>query len=279
MDILSYILGKKAGGGGGEAPVLIDKTITENGTYNASDDAADGYKTVEVDVPTTDPSLMNKIASGVYEDGDVVELPITTLGRTFSQTSGKFTLNLPNLVSFRTPYNFEQTTFTSVRFPLCTGSLSSGAAKSCQNLVTWFAPLMTVLQQALASCPNLETAVIGGLEMQWEQFKNDTALAIVDIAKPNNRNVIDNSFSGCTSLETLIIRSQNVARLSNITTFASGKFEDGGTGGTLYVPQALIADYQAATNWSTILGYANNKILPIEGSIYETQYADGTPIS
>lgn len=26
------------------------------------------------------------------------------------------------------------------------------------------------------------------------------------------------------------------------------------------------------------LGYANNQILPIEGSIYETKYADGTPI-
>ena len=65
--------------------------------------------------------------------------------------------------------------------------------------------------------------------------------------------------------------------LSNVNAF-TGAFASGGTGGTLYVPQALIASYQSATNWSTILGYANNQILPIEGSIYETQYADGTPI-
>lgn len=52
MDILSYILGKKAGGGGGEA-VLINKSVTANGTYNASSDSADGYKKVEVSVPNT----------------------------------------------------------------------------------------------------------------------------------------------------------------------------------------------------------------------------------
>lgn len=52
MDILSYLLGKKAGGGGGEA-VLINKSVTANGTYNASSDSADGYKKVVVDVPNS----------------------------------------------------------------------------------------------------------------------------------------------------------------------------------------------------------------------------------
>ena len=34
-------------------PVLIDKTITKNGTYDPSDDSADGYSSVVVDVPST----------------------------------------------------------------------------------------------------------------------------------------------------------------------------------------------------------------------------------
>ena len=76
-----------------------------------------------------------------------------------------------------------------------------------------------------------------------------------------------------------MLRKTSVTTLGNVAHFDGTPFASGGTGGTLYVPQALIADYQAATNWSTILGYANNKILPIEGSIYKTQYADGTPIS
>lgn len=41
-----------ASGGGGSTPTLITKTITENGTYSAEDDSADGYSEVTVNVPT-----------------------------------------------------------------------------------------------------------------------------------------------------------------------------------------------------------------------------------
>lgn len=78
MDILSYILGKKAGGGGGEA-VLVNKDISANGTYNASADSADGYKKVVVDVP-------NSYAAG--DEGKVVDN-----GALVSQTSATYTSN------------------------------------------------------------------------------------------------------------------------------------------------------------------------------------------
>ena len=42
-----------SGGGGGSTPVLISKTITENGTYNANEDNADGYSKVDVNVQAT----------------------------------------------------------------------------------------------------------------------------------------------------------------------------------------------------------------------------------
>jgi hypothetical protein len=47
---------------------------------------------------------------------------------------------------------------------------------------------------------------------------------------------------------------------------------------TIYVPQALISSYQSATNWAT--RYNNNTLTinAIEGSVYEHNYADGTPI-
>lgn len=64
IDEFSYEPGKRAasGGGGGEA-VLIDKTISANGTYNASSDNADGYKKAVVNVP-------NSYAAG--DEGKVV---------------------------------------------------------------------------------------------------------------------------------------------------------------------------------------------------------------
>ena len=45
--------------GGGSSATLITKTITENGTYNASDDSADGYSSVTVNVPTPAAVAMN----------------------------------------------------------------------------------------------------------------------------------------------------------------------------------------------------------------------------
>jgi len=47
---------------GGDA-VLGNKTITQNGTYNASTDNLDGYSKVEVNVPATTPSLQLKTAT------------------------------------------------------------------------------------------------------------------------------------------------------------------------------------------------------------------------
>ena len=74
--------------------------------------------------------------------------------------------------------------------------------------------------------------------------------------------------------------------LGNINWFSSTPFASGGTGGTIYVPSARLSAYQSATNWSTIIGYANNQIKTIESTHTDpdapidltTHYADGTPI-
>lgn len=93
-------------------------------------------------------------------------------------------------------------------------------------------------------------------------------------------NITANMFQNCSKLDTLVIRkTSSIVTLANINAFSGSCFASGKSGGTLYVPSALISSYQAATNWSTILGYSANNIQAIEGSIYETQYADGTPIT
>lgn len=43
-----------------EEPSLDQKTVTENGTYNASDDSLDGYSKVIVDVPIPEPVLQTR---------------------------------------------------------------------------------------------------------------------------------------------------------------------------------------------------------------------------
>lgn len=86
-------------------------------------------------------------------------------------------------------------------------------------------------------------------------------------------------FYGCPNCNKVVLRYSEVCPLTSTNAFQGSAFANTGSGGTLYVPSALIASYQAASNWSTILGYANNSIVAIEGSQYENYYVDGTPIT
>ena len=72
MELTSYLLGKKQGGG---SSTLIEKNITANNTYNASDDNADGYSKVVVNVQ---PNLETKSVT-------ITENTTTTI----TPTSGK----------------------------------------------------------------------------------------------------------------------------------------------------------------------------------------------
>ncbi len=77
------------------------------------------------------------------------------------------------------------------------------------------------------------------------------------------------AFLNCSALTVLILRADAVCTLENANAFTGTPFASGGAGGTIYVPSALISDYQAATNWSTIDGYGATTWAAIEGSEYE----------
>lgn len=88
-----------AGGGGGSpapAPVLIEKSVTQNGTYTASDDEADGYSAVTVNVPNT-------YAAGdegkVVQNGALVSQTSTSVsqnGTINTTTNNSVTVAVPN---------------------------------------------------------------------------------------------------------------------------------------------------------------------------------------
>ena len=77
--IEQYLKGIIDNGGGGGSAVLIDKTITSNGTYNATDDSADGYNPVHVSVPNS------------YSAGD--EGKVVSSGALVTQTAATDTTN------------------------------------------------------------------------------------------------------------------------------------------------------------------------------------------
>ncbi len=120
--IASKLLGSGGGGGGS---TLISKTITRNGDYNASDDEADGYSNVKVNVS---PSLLNKTikSNGTYKadafnvDGfgnivvDVSDISTDTIAITATEngtyTGGpniQYTVPLPSTIEPKTDTQIE----------------------------------------------------------------------------------------------------------------------------------------------------------------------------
>lgn len=130
--------------------------------------------------------------------------------------------------------------------------------QGCTNL-EYVVGVYQLNAQALAGCSKLKA---------MDMICNDSTKGFTSTAACN----------GASALNRLIIRGTQVAKLNNINNFTGTPFESGKAGGILYVPSALISSYQAASNWSTILGYATNSIQAIEGSQYENYYADGTLI-
>lgn len=202
---------------------------------------------------TLTKKLNNTLTS--YENSDLTSIPqggLNFMGSAFK------TLSLPNVTSAGSDA-FRNNYITSFNLPKLQSSGQSlfYQSFSIENIVlpAWVGMTANV-QNLFAYCGELLAVDLG----------------------TNQIGTIGNyTFYNSSKFSTLILRSSTQISLSNINAFNNTPFASGGSGGTLYVPQALIASYQAAANWSTILGYANNQILPIEGSIYETQYADGTP--
>lgn len=132
---------------------------------------------------------------------------------------------------------------------------------------------------------NLSSVLIKnvGTNLLGKGFLDDKKLTVADL---DSSTIVANQFYNCTALGTIIMRSPSIVSLGATNALQNTKMWSGKAGGTIYIPQALYEhlgdgtalDYQAATNWSTIHGYGKTTWAQIEGSIYETQYADGTPI-
>jgi len=140
-----------------------------------------------------------------------------------------------------------------------------------------FAPNSTLTgNNTLSNNSKVTAMVLGSANNKQYWARYCAKLAAIDLSRVGSLST--QCLMGNPVLTALILRPSSVVSLVTTNVFQSTPFTSSGSGGALYVPQDMIAAYQNATNWATILSYPNNQILPIEGSIYETQYADGTPV-
>ena len=111
-----------------------------------------------------------------------------------------------------------------------------------------------------------------------------TNLKYYDTSRAND--FAKTKFSGCSSLDTIVLRNSTVISMTQSNSLQNTPFWTGKTGGTIYIPKVLYdelgtgssLDYKSATNWSVYEGYGTITWAQIEGSQYETHYADGTVI-
>lgn len=155
----------------------------------------------------------------------------------------------------------------------------------CTKLTDVYLPKITSGTYMFSGCSALKKIALGQYKYEHDgystnttskyAFNNCTSLEAVDWCIGGFTQM---EFYNCSKLNTLILRNSSVTTLGNTTNFNGTPFASGKSGGTLYVPEDMIESYLIASNWSTILRYANNNILPIEGSVYEDEYCDGRPI-
>ena len=273
----------------GGTPTLITKTITENGTYSAEDDDADGYSEVTVNVSggiSIDDIATNTAPSGAITLGSGV----TTIenyafdGKPITSITGQNVTDVKqNALQNTSITSIDDTNFPSLgvasqyNILLSMSSLQHiKLSGECISLSSGSGVLRNNANLISAEFPNASVNVSSStVNMGANAFYGDTNLELVDIGQCNS--VANSAFYNCNKLKTIIMRYPSLVSLANKGAFTNSSFKDSGTGGTIYIPKALYdhlgdgtsSDYQSASNWSTGYGWGTITWAKIEGSIYE----------
>lgn len=206
LDITSYLLGKSKGGGGGSA-TLITKNISENGTYNAKNDDADGYSKVIVNVEAPAINLQNKEVT-ITQNGETTitsDIGYDGLGEV------QVTTNVPSGGADLSDY------FTST---ISSGSSSDpGITDMIKTIPSTTTVSGTSLTYAFAKCeqlttiPLIDTSNVTNMSSMFRQCINLTTIPLLDTSNVTNMSTM---FYNCSSLTEIPLLST-----ANVTTMES----------------------------------------------------------
>lgn len=148
------------------------------------------------------------------------------------------TANFPNLITVAGQGFYKCVALSSVNLPVAQ-TLGQNAFSGCKGLQRVVFPEVTSIGAYLFSnCDNLE---------------------MVDFHK--QLSIENNTFSSCFKFKTLVLRSNTVCPLAHTNALSSCFLLTGttneihnpnGARGYIYVPSALVSQYKATANWSTL---------------------------
>lgn len=285
---------------------LIDLTGT---TATAEDVAsgkiffgADGSQITGTAEDTLLKALRNQVTS--VEDDELTSIRSYGLAYMTALTSARFSnLQTINSYAFYNDYNIawngwpfpKAKTIGNYAFRYCYGltgdvvlpstvtSIGQYSFASCEGMETFTAPgAITTLGtytfngasghvMALREIhmPNLGTSIALNLNFGSATAANACQhLEICDIGKA--KSIAANTFANCYKLQTLIMRRTSVTTCANVSAFLNTPLRGRNSlTAEIYVPEALIESYKAASVWTTINGYGFVTWKALEGSIYE----------
>lgn len=208
------------------------------------------------------PNVTSVGAYGFYNSTGMksVYLPACTSINNYCFTNMVTTiLSLPECTSVGT-YSFTGCKqITQLDLPQCK-TIGTGSFNNCTKIAKLYLPkCQTIGNSCLASilitelilpeCTSIGNSSLSGL-------KNCT---YVDL--PKCKSLANYALRNSANLATLILRSETMCTLSN---YALNSTQIWNGTGHVYVPRALMANYQAATNWKTIHGKNNATFRALE---------------
>lgn len=202
---------------------------------------------------------------------------------TNSEPSGDIIINVSEIAAYTFYYN---SNITEVNCPTAR-RVNNGAFSMCTAIEKVSFPNVQYIGNNALRATKIKTIVLPDIStrMDGAVFETCSLLESADFGV-NSPQIENLCFTGCSKLNTLILRKPSIVPMNRDSAFRNTPFSSGGAGGTIYIPKALYdhlgdgtdLDYKSATNWSVYDGYGTITWAQIEGSYYETHYADGTEI-
>ena len=222
-------------------------------------DFANGETLIDLTSDTVTPQTLVKGVTAHNSKGEQIIGSLNPEGGGDDETlkkvveGGATEIVLPDSVTTIKRYCFrDEKTLIDIRSEGVT-SISSYAFYGCTSLALTSLPegVTSIGSYAFRGCTSLALTSLpeGVTSISTSAFYGCTSLTLMSLPE-GVTSIGISAFYGCTALTTLILRRTDaITALGNKSAFALTPIASGT--GYIYVPSALLATYQAATNWST----------------------------
>ena len=208
--------GENGIGGGGGGSTLIEKSISANGVYNASDDSADGYSKVTVDVANSYTQAdEGKVVSNGALVAQTTHAEITENGTYDITTNNSVSVNVSGGGSEILGYLIDRS-ITSCNVPNGVTSIGAYSFYRCANLANIIIPntVVTIETSAFYMCNSLERVDLTSIiTISSSAFESCASLSTVILG--NNLTTISNKAFKSTPIKSITIPSSVTSISSN----------------------------------------------------------------